>query len=216
VTGLEPRVGGWTVQAGDRKVAVERVVLACPAYVAAELLRPVNPAMARDLAAIDYSPVAVVGLGYRGIDHPLDGFGLLTTSSAKLPILGVLWDSSIFPDRAPAGGQTLRVMIGGLRNPELALQPDEQLVETALAGIETTMGARNAPVVSYVRRWERGIPSYRPGHLDRVAGIYTAAARLPGLYLTSNAYRGIALNDCCANALTCAEALAGGRTQEAR
>ena len=56
------------------------------------------------IAAIDYSPVAVVGLGYRELDHALDGFGLLTTTRARLPILGVLWDSSIFPDRAPEGG----------------------------------------------------------------------------------------------------------------
>ncbi len=78
------------------------------------------------------------------------------------------------------------------------------------------MGCRAEPVVTFVQRWERGIPSYRIGHLGRLERIFTAAAALPGLYLVSNAYRGIALNDCAASALACAGELAAGRPQSVR
>ena len=52
---------------------------------------------------------------------------------------------------------------------------------------------------------ERGIPNYTVGHLGRVGAIYDRLAAYPGLHLNSNAYRGIGLNDCVANARSCAE-----------
>jgi oxygen-dependent protoporphyrinogen oxidase len=141
----------------------------------------------------------VVGFGYRSLEDPLDGFGLLTTTSSRQPVLGVLWDSSIFPDRAPAGAKSIRAMIGGQRNPELVRQDDAGLIETARIGIRNTMGLDRDPDVTYVKRWDRGIPSYAPGHLANVEAIFARLAKFPGLHLNSNAYRGIAMNDCARN-----------------
>ena len=121
----------------------------------------------------------MVGLGYRSLQHPLDGFGLLTTSASKAPVLGVLWDSSIFPDRAPAGCKSMRVMIGGQRRPELVAQDDAGLLRTALQGIEQTMGVRDQPDVTFVKRWDRGIPSYAPGHIARVDAIFGSWSGIP-------------------------------------
>ena len=131
--------------------------------------------------------------------------GLLTTTSARLPILGVLWDSSIFPDRAPAGGKILRLIIGGQRNPELVDLDDAGLIDKALEGVRRTMGVDTAPDVTYVKHWPRGIPSYAPGHIARVDAIFDRLGGHPGLYLNSNAYRGIAMNDCVRNGRELAE-----------
>ena len=164
--------------------------------VASALVAPFDDELSSRLAAIEYSPVAVVGLGYRDLAHPLDGFGLLTTTRAAMPVLGVLWDSSIFPDRAPPNGKILRTIIGGQRNPELVDQDDAALVDTARRGIRATMGIDQAPQVSFVKRWPRGIPSYAPGHIRRVDAVFERLATHRGLHLNSNAYRGIAMNDC--------------------
>jgi oxygen-dependent protoporphyrinogen oxidase len=149
-----------------------------------------------------------VGFGYRSLSDPLDGFGLLTTTSARSPVLGVLWDSSIFPDRAPAGCKSVRVMVGGQRNPELVAQDEAGLIRTARAGLEQTMGLVQDPDVTYVKRWERGIPSYAPGHIANVDAIFARAAQSPGLYLNCNAYRGIAMNDCAKQSRELAEKIA--------
>ena len=61
------------------------------------------------------------------------------------------------------------------------------------------MGVRDAPDVTFVKRWERAIPSYAPGHGERVDAIYARLAAHPGLHLNCNAYRGIAMNDCARN-----------------
>lgn len=205
VTRLARGAQGYILETGGQTIAADRVVLATPSFAVPDIVRDLDAELAARIAAIDYSPVAVVGLGYRGLEYPLDGFGLLTTSRARLPILGVLWDSSIFPDRAPEGGKILRLIIGGQRNPELVEQGDSGLIDNALDGVRTTMGVTASPDVTYVKRWPRGIPSYAPGHIARVDAIFEQLAGHPGLYLNSNAYRGIAMNDCVRNGRQLAE-----------
>jgi oxygen-dependent protoporphyrinogen oxidase len=87
-------------------------------------------------------------------------------------------------------------MVGGQRNPELVAQDEAGLVRTARAGLERTMGLTQDPDVTFVQRWDRGIPSYAPGHIANVDAIFARVAQVPGLYLNCNAYRGIAMNDC--------------------
>lgn len=202
---------GWRVEseAGGAR-PVDQVVVAAQAHAAAAMVAASDPELAAALGAIDYTPIAVVGLGFRQLEHPLDGFGLLTTSRARAPVLGILWDSSIFPDRAPPGCKSLRIMIGGQRNPELVRQDPAGLVATARAGLERIMGITRAPDVTFVRRWERGIPHYTVGHLARVRRIETLAARRAGIHFVSNAYNGIAMNDCTRNGRSLAERIAGG------
>jgi oxygen-dependent protoporphyrinogen oxidase len=202
--------GRYRVISAAAEERVDQVVVSAPAPAVAAMLRGLDAELASRLAAIEYSPIAVVGFGYRHLDHPLDGFGLLTTTAAGLPILGVLWDSSIFPDRAPEGCTCLRVMIGGQRNPEQLRLDDAGLLAAARAGIRLTMGVDAEPDVSFIRRWEQGIPNYPVGHLRAIEDLFAHAARYPGLHLNCNAYRGIAMNDCVRNSRELAQRLCAG------
>ncbi|HQR49597.1 MAG TPA: protoporphyrinogen oxidase, partial [Steroidobacteraceae bacterium] len=199
VRAVERRGNAYEIHSSGGVTAVDRVVICATSFAAAEMLRPLDADISRRLADIQYSPIAVVGFGYRSLKDPLDGFGLLTTTSSKQPILGVLWDSSIFPDRAPAGAKSIRAMIGGQRNPELVDQDDAGLVATARRGIKATMGLDQDPDVTFVKRWDRGIPSYAPGHVASIDALFARVGQVPGLYLNCNAYRGIAMNDCARN-----------------
>jgi oxygen-dependent protoporphyrinogen oxidase len=196
---------GYRIASAAGSTDVDRVVICSPSYAAAGILQGLDAEVSRRLADIQYSPIAVVGCGYRSLEHPLDGFGLLTTSSAHLPVLGLLWDSSIFPDRAPPGCKIIRAMIGGQRSPDLVRQDDAGLIRTARQGIAQAMGVTQAPDVTYVKRWERGIPSYAPGHIANVDALLARLDNFPGLYLNCNAYRGIAMNDCARNGRELAE-----------
>mgnify|MGYP002261510971 CR=1 FL=1 len=57
------------------------------------------------LAQIRYPPVASVVLGFRREDvtHPCCGFGMLIPKIEGFRILGTIFSSSLFPNRAPAG-----------------------------------------------------------------------------------------------------------------
>ncbi|MCP4042509.1 MAG: protoporphyrinogen oxidase [Gammaproteobacteria bacterium] len=204
-TTLERADGGYRITIGEESLMTNKVVLATPAYASARIINSIAPDISLRLRDIEYSPISVVGFGYDTLKHELNGFGLLTTASSDKKILGVLWDSSIFSDRAPEGKKSLRVMIGGQRNPDLARLNDTDLIDVARQGVKETMGIEEQPTVTFVRRWEKGIPNYRVGHLANVDSIFEQLRAYPGLYLNSNAYYGIGINDCVANSRKCAE-----------
>jgi oxygen-dependent protoporphyrinogen oxidase len=205
VVKLEKNERGYAVSTDEKTELYDTVVLASSAYESAELLRDIDASLADKLTSIAYSPISIVGFGYNELAHDLDGFGLLTTTSAQKEILGVLWDSSIFNDRAPKAKKSVRVMIGGQRNADLALKSKEELIAMAKKGIKETMGIDATPDVVFVEQWEKGIPNYSLGHTDKVKGLFETVKAHKGLYLNSNAYFGVGLNDCVSNSKKCAQ-----------
>lgn len=199
VRAIEPTAGGWAVRGDGRDAwAADAVVLAAPAYEQAGIVAGLDAGLAEDLAAIPYNRVAVVALGYRESDCPVkpDGFGYIAPQRTRRDVLGVQWCSSIYPDRAPAGCVLWRALCGGVNRADVFDLSDGELVKAVHAEMEAAMGVTGEPVFVRVVRWPRAIPQYVVGHVERVARIDAAAARHPGLFLSGNALRGIALGDC--------------------
>jgi len=146
------------VISNELEMDFDKVVLCSPAYDSAKILKNLSPTISKKLFDIEYSPVSVVGLGYDVLEHDLEGFGLLTTSEAKKEVLGILWDSSIFFDRAEKGKKLLRVMIGGQRNPNLALKNEDELIKMAINGIKEIMNIDATPNIVYVKKHVKAIP----------------------------------------------------------
>jgi len=180
-----------TVDASD-------VVIASPAWNATSLLRPLDAELASVVASIPSAPVAVVCLGFHAEDlqHLRRGFGFLIPGREKLPILGTLFDSWVFPSRAPDGKVLLRTMIGGARDAGAVEETDTQLTQRALGTVRQLLNLRGDPEVLGVIRHPRGIPQYPVGHAHTLARIDTALQRHRGLLLSGNSYRGIAMNAC--------------------
>lgn len=210
VVGLRREGNGWRLaveEHGQRaELAAEKVVLAVPAYVAAELLRPLDEQLAARVEGITYAPIAVVHLGFApGSAPPQDGFGFLVPTMERRRVLGVIHASATFPWRAEDGRVLYTCMVGGAKRPDLVELDDAALVTLAREELRELAGVTAEPSFTEVVHWKRGIPQYNVGHLARLAAIDEGVARLPGLYLTGNAYQGVGLTDCIRNA----EALAG-------
>ena len=136
---------------------------------------------------------------------PLGGFGFLVPRSERVRILGALWETSIYGNRAPAGKALIRVMIGGALDRNAVLLDDDQLVDAVRADLSTTMGLRTSPEFVRIVRHTRGIPQYLVGHVERLQQIDARLQAHPGLYLAGNSYRGVAINACVADATVIAE-----------
>jgi oxygen-dependent protoporphyrinogen oxidase len=194
--GLRPP---WFVRGeGQDWWQADALVLTCPAPEQAALLADLDAELADRIAGIVYNRVAVVALGYDRADVPglLDGFGYIAPQRTRRDLLGVQWCSSIFPDRAPAGQVLLRALCGGWHRPEVVAWDDARLLDAVRGELRLAMGIAAPPRFHHVVRWERALPQYHLGHLERVAWIEAHAARYPGLFLGGNAYHGVALNDC--------------------
>ncbi len=206
---VQKNENGFKVISDELEMDFDKVVLCSPAYNSAKILQNLSPAISKKLFDIEYSPVSVIGLGYDALEHDLEGFGLLTTSEAKKEVLGILWDSSIFFDRAEKGKKLLRVMIGGQRNPNLALKNEDELIKMAINGIKEIMNIDIKPNIVYVKKHVKAIPNYKVGHLANTKIIFDKLKDINGLFLNSNAYHGVGLNDCVSNSKKCAKIVTG-------
>lgn len=203
----DPETDSWNVLTPGGHLEADVVILAGPAAESSEFLRTFDPRLARELDDIPTAPVAVLALGYDATAvGPLDGFGFLVPRSEGIRTLGALWETSIYPNRAPEGKALLRVILGGAQDREAVTLTDEELLLVVRQDLETTMGLTAAPEFVKITRHPRGIPQYERGHLARLARIDALAAMHRGLFFAGNSYRGVSMNSCIAEADTIAEA----------
>jgi oxygen-dependent protoporphyrinogen oxidase len=198
VTSVDHRDGRFSVQTSKNEMQADAVVLAVPAYQPAKMLSGLAPDAVGPLEAIEYNGLWVVAMGFDedAMPRPLDGYGFLVPRSEKRGILGCLWSSSIFPGRAPKYHVLLTVMAGGARNPEIAALPEEKIIPLVQKELKHMMGIDAKPKFLRAKQHARAIPQYTLGHAERLAAIDEALGRVPGLFLTGNAYRGVAMSDC--------------------
>jgi oxygen-dependent protoporphyrinogen oxidase len=193
----------------EETVFAQRLVLATSADVAGTLLRDVNAAFEPVLTGIEYAPVAVVSLGYRREDvaHSLQGFGFLVPRSSGLQVLGTVWNSSLFPGRAPAGHVLLTSFVGGATNPGAGSLSTGELCDLVHREIAPLLRIRVAAVFSHVQIYPRALPQYNIGHTGRLRALERLRADLPELFFVGNYLRGPAIGNCVDLAMTTAETL---------
>ena len=197
-------------QAGsDEIVGADRLVLATPADVAGALLRDVNAAFEPVLGGIEYAPIAVVSLGYRReeVGHSLDGFGFLVPRTSGLRTLGTVWNSSLFPGRAPAGDVLLTSFVGGATDRAAVALSSDELAQLAHREIAPLLRIRAAAVFSRVHIYRQALPQYNIGHAERLRGLEKLRGAVPGLFFLGNYLRGPAIGNCVDLATETAEAL---------
>ena len=209
--GLEPKAARFRVSLrgprGEETVDTERLILSVPAETAGRLLEPLDLGFAAQLGTIAYSGVAVVSLGYRrgDIGNTLAGFGFLVPRSSGLSILGTVWNSSLFPGRAPEGEALLTSFVGGATNPGAICKPPETLAQLVHREMTPLLNLRKEPVFTSVTIWQRAIPQYNLGHTARIAAIESLRSRFPGLYLSANYLNGPAIGTCVEHAMKVAD-----------
>src|SRR5262249_47320405 len=109
---------------------------------------------------IRYPPVASVVLGFRREDvgHPCEGFGMLIPKVEGFKILGTIFSSSLFPNRAPAGCLALTSYVGGERYPELASLPPEKLFALTCEDLRVLLRVKGKPVFQHSVLYPKAIP----------------------------------------------------------
>ncbi|MGJ8652359.1 MAG: protoporphyrinogen oxidase [Opitutaceae bacterium] len=157
----------------------------------------------RFLETIDYPPVSVLTLAYKrkDIKHPLDGFGALVPACEQREILGTLFPSSLFKERAPNDEALLTVFVGGERQPELATADTEALKAIVCPELKSLLGINGEPTFCHHKHWSQAIPQYKLGYGDVLDKMNTIESKYPGLRLAGNYRTGISVSNCIEAAL---------------
>ncbi len=220
---------GWTVRHSDgsgrtyrgaaKEERFDELILATPAHVTAELLKPIDRDLAR-LLPIESSSAILVALAWADTALALpEGFGFLVPpprqgEQSACGLLATTFVDQKFADRVPKNGRLLRAFFGGNTARDLlkANRSDQEIVDFALDDLNRILGATHggplpAPLRSEVQRWPLSLPQYAVGHLERLARLDRQIAGVPGLHLLGNALRGVGLPDLIREARTLAREL---------
>jgi oxygen-dependent protoporphyrinogen oxidase len=202
VTKLSQADDGWVidVKRGGAVTQVEHsaVVYCGTAFKLAEL--KIESRQAVDLSPLSevrYPPVASVVLGFRREDvaHPCEGFGMLIPKAEGFKILGTIFSSSLFPNRAPAGHLTLTSYVGGERYPELASLPPEGLYEMVGEDLKVLLGVKGKPTFQNCVFYPKAIPQYNVGYGKYRALMSEVEGKAAGLFLAGHYRDGVSLSD---------------------
>lgn len=174
------------------------LVLATPAYIAAKWLSNFS-GLANELLAIKYAPIGVVHLSLP-LEIDLNGFGFLVPRNQAIRLLGSIWSSSLFPNRAPDKEILLTNFIGGSHDEKAIELTDKELGDIVSQEIKSILALKNTPKAISVYKYQKAIPQYTLGHLTRLSNIESELKSQPGLYLASNYLQGVSLGDCVSRA----------------
>ena len=198
---------GFELTLGDgERLAADRVIVATPAFAAAEMLQRLSRAAASSLAAIRYGSVVVVALAFEAeaaASLP-EGRGFVVAPGERRLLAACSWSSRVWPHCAPSGELVVRCHLHAERRPGLLELDDRSLLDAVRAELRDVLGIRAKPLVERVYRWPRAIPSYEVGHLNRLAAVAEALNEFPGLVLAGAGYRGVGVLECMRQGLEAA------------
>jgi protoporphyrinogen/coproporphyrinogen III oxidase len=195
---------------GHREILLaSAVIMAAPVDAATEILKDVSDKFAAPFARIEYAPVAVVAAGYRRdqVRHAGNGFGFLVPRSEGLRVLGTVWNSSLFPGRAPENMACFTSFAGGATDPALCGMSDDEIVEIICGEVGSILGITGPPVTRMIHRYALALPQYNLGHSEIVSALNAAASPVPGLFLTGNYLSGPSIGSCVERANQTADAV---------
>ncbi|KAA0257415.1 protoporphyrinogen oxidase [Deferribacter autotrophicus] len=188
----------FIIFSNGNKYDFDKIIITSPAYISAKFLEPLSKDLSNELSKIHYAPAFVIGFGFKSDDvvDSLDGFGYLIPVNEKRKILGALFTSSIFPERAPSNHKLIRVIMGGDKNRWILNHTPEELKEIALEEIKDTLGIKSRPLIYKYFLWEKAIPQYYQGHNEIVDKVDAICKQIEGIYIGGNLLHGIGINDC--------------------
>jgi oxygen-dependent protoporphyrinogen oxidase len=183
---------------GNRVGDAPVTVIATPAHRASDLLLATHPSLAGLLKQVTYAPmvIAAVSLPDFSLNAPLSGFGFLVPRNEGLHVLGALFSSALFPDRAPKGQELLTCFLGGMFEPEAIDWPDDRIWEVVCPELKGALQSSELPKPVTLFRQPHAIPQYNIGHERWVQALKDELKQFPGLFIASNYLEGPSVPAC--------------------
>jgi oxygen-dependent protoporphyrinogen oxidase len=184
-------------QGEQHSIQCQKLVWTLPANQYA-LLKYISPEATEALAKIPYVSMGMLFLGFdqSQIQHSMDGFGFLVPSKESKELAGAIWNSAIFPNRAPEGKALFTLFVGGGRNPFANQEEAETAAEAAKRQFKKLMGVSGDADFEHLYFWPQAIPQYEMEHPVILAELKATEAAVPGLHFVGNYRNGVSVGDC--------------------
>lgn len=182
---------------GGERIRSAAVLLACPAFEGARMMRALDPALAAKLGELPYASCATVSLVYprSALGAPLDSFGFFVPRAAALPILACSCVSEKFPARAPSDVVVLRAFLGGATRPAILDLSDAELERASAECLARILRIGGPPRAAFTHRFPRSMPQYDVGAVRWLEEVARRAAAIPGLAIVGSAAGAVGIPD---------------------
>lgn len=204
VTSLRRTPGGWDV---DPIGEVDAVVLAVPAPALATILSAAVPEASAAAADIELASAAVVAMALPSDAELPDNSGVLVATDAGLETKAFTLSSRKWGHLADRSVSLVRASLGRFGDTRALDWTDDTLIDVARQDLRRVTGIEIDPSSSVVQRWRGGLPQYAPGHLDRVAAIFSAVEDVDGVAVAGAWSNGVGVPACVASATRAAAAI---------
>ncbi len=177
-------------------VRAQNVVTTVPAFTLTSMLPQARECDLNPIRKLEYAPVVEVAIGFESIlPYRYSAFGGLIPSAEKRDVLGILFPSDCFADRAPHTGALYTVFMGGTRRPELVNLPDDELKAIALRELKNMLGISSGikPDLCIISNHPNAIAQYYADSDARVSAIARLQTQFPGLYIGGSIHQGIGM-----------------------
>lgn len=179
------------------------ILFALPAHNMSEFAYLFPKSYASEITQIEYAPIATVvqtvdkSIAETRLGMPIEGFGFLCTKEPHRKLLGTVWTSSVFPNRAPSDKILLTSYVGGALNKKITDQSEEEIANLTAKEVSESMQISNPALLEtiYVKVHTNAIPQYNLGHMSRIKKIEELMDKNYGLFFTGNYLYGISIND---------------------
>jgi oxygen-dependent protoporphyrinogen oxidase len=139
------------------------VIIATPAYAAANLVEPASQPLAEKLRSVRYTPIVSVTtfVDQRDFTRSVSGVGVLMPAREETKSLGILFNSSSFANRVHDEGRlaSFTVMMGGTMHPEWLEASDDEIRQAIKFELSALLGIRE-PHCTVIHRWPAALPQY--------------------------------------------------------
>ncbi|MDJ0625065.1 MAG: protoporphyrinogen oxidase [Candidatus Caenarcaniphilales bacterium] len=189
------------------KILAKRVIIATPSYVAASLM----PLRLSELQKITYSPLVTVNCWMnkslmRESNQKLveESFGFLSSKNEDIKTLGVIFNSSLFPKRAPDECFSFTIFLGGSNFPELISLSDNQIKDICIEDINKAFNLTGKLEhkdlkVKLISRWKKAVPQLSLGHHNL---IQSTLENLPNdIAIAGNYIKGVSIENAAQSGL---------------
>jgi oxygen-dependent protoporphyrinogen oxidase len=182
---------------GELCYNAKHVVLTTPALTTAELLTPTNKKLAKEIGSVPYAPVGVlhVCIQKSAVRSPITGFGFLAPPKEGRALLGAIYSSSLFPERAPEGEYLLTCFVGGAVGPELSDVSKVDVQNNVLETLQALLKTKSLPKVVKHTYYPQAIPNYPVGHHELQDKVDSFHKDNPHIHLLSNWLKGLSVAD---------------------
>jgi protoporphyrinogen/coproporphyrinogen III oxidase len=202
--GLRRDGGAFVLRTPAGEVPADAVVLATPAFAAAEIVASVDGGAAASLREIPFASTGVVLLVYpEGTAHALPDATGFVVPRGGAPMTAATFLSRKWPDASYGDRAVVRCFVGAVGFEDVLDAPDKDIVEAVCRHLAAALPLPERASASRVVRWPSSMPQFDVGHLERVAAVESALP--PGIFVCGNAYRGVGVADAVRSAGLAAE-----------